>query len=70
MDTREAPSGCGKWGKKKANGPRKDEGTGQSKLGGMGMMRGWMEANTYLGIGVKLTINSPLGACYEGWDAW
>jgi hypothetical protein len=28
----------------------------------MGMMGGWMEVGTHLNIGVKLTINSPLGA--------
>jgi hypothetical protein len=33
-------SGCGKWGEKNANGPREDEGTGQNKLGKMGMMDG------------------------------
>jgi hypothetical protein len=33
-------------------------------------MGGWMEARTHLGIGVKLTINFPLGACYESWDVW
>jgi hypothetical protein len=27
----------------RANGPRKDERTNRCKLGGMGMMKGWME---------------------------
>lgn len=70
MDIRKTPSGCGKWGENKANEPRKDEGTDQSKLGGMGMMGGWMEDGAHLGIGVKLTISFPLCACYKGRNAW
>jgi hypothetical protein len=29
----------------------------------------WMEVETQLGIGVKLVIDSPSNACWEGWDA-
>jgi hypothetical protein len=31
-------------------GPKKDEGTSWCKLGRMGMMGGWMEVGTQLGI--------------------
>jgi hypothetical protein len=43
--------GCGKQKGKKANGPKKDEGTSQSKLGRMGMMGRWMEVRAQLGVG-------------------
>jgi hypothetical protein len=33
-------------------------------------MGGWMEVGAHLGIGIKLTISSPSGACCKGWDAW
>ncbi len=49
-----------------ANRPRKGEGTGQGKLGGMGMMGGWMEARTHLSIGVKLITGSPSDAYWDG----
>jgi hypothetical protein len=39
---------------KKVNEPRKDEVINQSKLGRMGMMGGWIEVGTQLGIGIKL----------------
>ncbi len=72
MDIREVFNGCGERSevKKKANKPRKNEGTNQSKLGGIGMMGKWMEVGAQLGIGVKLTINFPSNVCYESWDAW
>jgi hypothetical protein len=35
----------------------------------MGMMGKWMEAEAQLGIRVKLTIDSPSNACWEGQDA-
>jgi hypothetical protein len=57
------PSGCGERNGNGANGPREGEGIGQGKQGGMGMMGGWMEAKTYLGIGVKLIVGSPFNAC-------
>ncbi len=53
---------CGRSGKS-ANGPKEDERTSQSKLKRVGMMGGWMEAGAQLGIGVKLIICFPLGAC-------
>jgi hypothetical protein len=43
MDIRVALNGCGEWGGKKADEPKKDEGINQSKLRGMGMMGKWME---------------------------
>ncbi len=52
--------GCGKQSEKGADKPKKDERIGWSKLRRMGMMGKWMEAKTQLGIGVKLTIGSPL----------
>jgi hypothetical protein len=33
------------------------------------MMGEWMEVETQLGIGVKLAIDSPSNAYWEGWDA-
>jgi hypothetical protein len=38
INIEEAPSGCGEQRGKRVDGPKKDEGTSQSKLGGMGMM--------------------------------
>jgi hypothetical protein len=61
MNAREAFSGCGRRGWKRADGPNEDEGIGQSKLRRMGMMGGWMEVKIQLGTRVKLTIGSPLG---------
>jgi hypothetical protein len=58
-DTKETLSGCGEQGGKGANRPRKDEKTSQNKLRRMGMMGGWMEDGTQLGIRVKLIISSP-----------
>jgi hypothetical protein len=66
MDIGKNPSGCGKWGEKRPDEPKKDEGIGQSKLGGMGMMGGWTEVGAQLAIGLKLITNSPLGAFWEG----
>jgi hypothetical protein len=63
IDITKTPSGCGEWGEKKANGPKEDEGIGQSKLKGMGMMVKWMETRTQLGIKVKLITGFPLGVC-------
>ncbi len=59
INIREVPSGRGRWGKKKANKPKEDEGIGRNKLGGMGMMVEWMEARAQLGIKVKLTTGYP-----------
>ncbi len=56
----ETSIGCGRQGRNRTNGPIEDEGTSWSKLGGMGMISGWMEVGTQLGIGVKLTIGFPL----------
>jgi hypothetical protein len=50
---------------KRANGPKKDEGTCRSKLIRMGMMDKWMEAKAQLGVGVKLAINFSLCAYWE-----
>jgi hypothetical protein len=41
---------------KKVNEPRKDEVISQSKLGGMGMMGGWMEVGAQPGIRINLII--------------
>jgi hypothetical protein len=41
---------------------------GLMNLGGMRMMNGWMEAKAYMGIGVKLTTNFPLGAYWDDWE--
>jgi len=57
IDIGQTPNGCGGWSEKRANGPRKDEGTCRSKLRRMQMMGKWMEAKAQLGIGVKLTTN-------------
>jgi len=35
----------------------------------MGMMGEWMEAETQLGIRVKIATKSPSNACWEGRDA-
>jgi hypothetical protein len=59
-------NGHGGWSGKSANGPKEGEKTSWSKLRRMGMMGGWMETRTQLGIGVKLISCSPLGACWEG----
>ncbi len=50
MDTQEAFNGCGKRDKKKADKPKEDERISWCQLGRMGMMSGWMEAGTQLGI--------------------
>ncbi len=62
--------GCGEWDEKQADGPKKGEGTGQGKLGWMGMMGKWIEVGAHLGIMEKLTSNSPSSACWDGWDNW
>jgi hypothetical protein len=54
-------SGGGKRSEKRANEPKDDERIGWSKLRRMGMMSRWMETIKQLGIGVNLTIGSPLG---------
>jgi hypothetical protein len=68
IDTGKAPSGCGEWDVKGADRPKKCEGIGRGKLGGMGMMGGWIEAKAHMGIGEKLIIGSPLSACWDNWD--
>jgi hypothetical protein len=42
---------------------KENEGIGWSRLEGMGMMGGWIEVGAHLGIGVKMTSSSSLGAC-------
>jgi hypothetical protein len=69
-DMKEAPSGCGEWNGKGANGPREGEGTSQSKLRKMGMMGGWMEVGAHLSTGIKLTTGSPSDGYWDDWDAW
>jgi hypothetical protein len=64
----EALSGCGEQDRKGVDGPKEGEGISQSKLERMGMMGKWMEAETHLGIGVKLIVGSPLGAYWDGWN--
>jgi hypothetical protein len=59
-------NGCGKWGGKMANGPKKDEGTSWNKLRRVGMMGGWMEVGAHPSIRVKLTISFPSSACWKG----
>ncbi len=66
MDVGKKFSGCGKQGKKRPDGLKKDEGSSQSKLEGMGMMGGWTETGTQLAIGVKLITDFPLNTCWEG----
>jgi uncharacterized membrane protein len=66
----EITNGCDVRNKKKVDGPKEDEWINWRKLRGMGMMGEWMEAKTQLSIQVKLIINFPLGACWEGWDVW
>jgi hypothetical protein len=44
------PSGCGGWSGKSVDELEKDEGTGWSKLGRIGMMGEWMEVGTHLCI--------------------
>jgi hypothetical protein len=34
----------------------------------MGMMGGWMEAKTHVGIGVQLIVGFPSSACWDIWD--
>jgi hypothetical protein len=43
IDIGEAPNGYGGWSGKRANEPRKDEGTCRSKLKNLGIMGKWME---------------------------
>jgi hypothetical protein len=43
IDTGQTHTRCGGWSEKRANGPRKDEGTCRSKLRRMQMMGKWME---------------------------
>ncbi len=45
--------------------PKKGEGTGQGKLGGMGMIGKWIEVGAHLGIGEILIVDSPLSACWD-----
>jgi hypothetical protein len=63
MDIGETLNGCGEWNKKRVDRPKKGEGIGRGKLGGMGMMGEWMEVGTYMGIGAKLTTSFPSNAC-------
>ncbi len=51
--------------KKGTNKPREGEGIGRGKLGKMRIMHEWMEDETHLGIGVKLTTSFLLGACCD-----
>jgi hypothetical protein len=60
-DIGKALSGCGGRGEKRLGGLRKDEGTSQSKLRGMGMMGKWMETRTQLAIRIMLIIGFPSG---------
>jgi hypothetical protein len=36
----------------------------------MGMMGKWIEVGAHLGIGEKLTFDSPSNACWDNWDNW
>jgi hypothetical protein len=70
MTIEKVHDGCGEQDGKKADRPKEGEGTSQGKLGGMGMMGGWIEVGTHLNKGEKLTSRSPLGAYWDDWDSW
>jgi hypothetical protein len=65
-NTRKTLNGCGERNEKRANKPTKGEGIGRGKLGGMGMMGGWIEARAHLGIREKLMSGTPSGAYLDG----
>jgi hypothetical protein len=59
-------SGCAEQDKKQVDRLKIGEGIGQGKLGGIGMMGGWMEAGAHPSIGVKLIISFPSSAYSKG----
>jgi hypothetical protein len=65
-NTRKTFDGCAEQNEKGANIPKEGEGTDRGKLGGMGMMGGWIEARAHLGIREELIFGSPSGAYYDG----